>query len=178
MERIYKNEANYDSLVQVLNSVLKQYEINTCLRKLHFLSQVYTETERLGSTYERDDSAEKANEDFYRGRGFVHITHDYGYKEFYKHIFNKEPSTEELEDFVPKVASKLEYAVKSAAWYWQKNNINKYADIDDLERVSAAIMFPRLLTDNVFKPDGIRMLDKRKEYYRNLKKILKYEECK
>lgn len=75
-------------------------------------------------------------------------------------------------------ASNLEYAIKSAAWYWKKNNINKYADIDDIEKVSAAINYPDLLNQKVFKTDGIRMLDKRKEYYRNLKTILKYDECK
>lgn len=177
-ENIDKKQANYESLAKSFNEILPKYEINTCLRKLHFLTQVYIETQRFGSTYESDESAKKAGEDFYRGRGFVHITHDYGYKEFYKHLFSKEPTTKELEQFVPKVASNLEYAIKSAAWYWKKNNINKYADKDEIEKVSAAINYPNLLNQKVFKSDGIRMLDKRKEYYRNLKNILKYDECK
>jgi predicted chitinase len=177
-ENIDEKEANYKSLAKWLNEILPKYKINTCLRKLHFFTQVYTETQRFGSTYESDESAKKAKEDFYRGRGFVHITHYYGYKEFYIHLYSKEPSTKELEHFVPNVASKMEYAIKSAAWYWEKNDINGYADIDEIEKVSAAIQYPDLLKQKIFKPDEIRMLDKRKEYYRNLKNILKYDECK
>ena len=177
-ENIDKKQTNYESLAKSFNEILPKYEINTCLRKLHFLTQVYIETQRFGSTYESDESAKKAGEDFYRGRGFVHITHDYGYKDFYKHLFFKEPSTKELEQFVPKVSSNMQYAIKSAAWYWKKNNINKYADKDEIEKVSAAINYPNLLNQKVFNSDGIRMLDKRKEYYRNLINILRYDECK
>ncbi len=163
-----EQQANFKTLAKLFNEILPKYEINTCLRKLHFLTQVYFETQRFGSTYESDESARKAGEDFYRGRGFVPITHDYGYIEFYKHLFSKEPAaTKELEYFVPTVVSNLEYAIKSAAWYWNKYNVNQYADKDEIEKVSAAINHPKLLNQQPFKSDGVRMLDKRKEYYKN-----------
>ncbi|OYQ47154.1 lysozyme family protein [Flavobacterium aurantiibacter] len=162
-----EQQANFKILAKLFNKILPKFEIHICLRKLYFLTQVYFETQRFGSTYESDESARIAGADFYRGRGFVPITHDYSYIEFYKHLFSKESATKELEDFVPTVSSNLEYAIKSVAWYWKKNNVNQNSDKDEIEKVSAAVNHPKLLNQQPFKSDGVRMLDKRKEYYKN-----------
>lgn len=177
-ENIDEKDATYENFKNQLNSIFIKYKINTCLRKIHFLTQVYVETQRFATTYESDASAKKSGEDFYRGRGFVHVTHDYGYKGFYKHLNSKEPTAKELSEFVPKVASNLEFAIKSAAWYWQKNNINQYADKDDLERVSAAINYPNLLNKKEFNSDEINGLTERKKTYDLMKIIFNYENCK
>lgn len=177
-EKLDGKDANYECFSKIINPIFTKYKIDTCIRKLHFLTQVYVETLRFTTTYESDESAKKAGEDFYRGRGFIHITHDYGYRQFYKALNSKEPTDNELKEFVPKVASKLEYAIRSAAWYWEKNDINQYADKDDIERVSAAVNFPRLLQEKTFSPDGIRMIADRKKIYEFMKIIFNYENCK
>lgn len=176
-EKIDSKDATYGNLTKYLNATFQQYGINTCLRKIHFLAQTYQESQKFSSTYENVSGKDYSGGDFYQGRGLIQITHDYNYKALYKSFFNAEPTDEELEEFTPKIASNLEYAVKSAGWFWKKNNINKYADLDDVERVSAAINYPSLLNDKVFNSDKINGLESRKKYYLLLKNILDYEIC-
>jgi predicted chitinase len=182
-ETISTKEANYKELTKHVNAVFSKYEINTCIRKIHFLAQVYHETQRLGCTYESDESAAISGEDFYRGRGFIHVTSESNYKKFYVHLFKKDSESNQLTAFAPKVAKQLEYAVKSAAWYWTDadqsiKNINEYADADDIEKVSAAVNHPSVLRDKKLDTNKINGFSKRKEYYESLKLIMNYETCK
>ena len=59
----------------------------------------------------------------------------------------------------------------------EKNNVNKYADLDDVDRVSAAINRPSLLKNKVFNPDSINGLDSRRKLYILVKNILDEENC-
>ena len=61
----------------------------------------------------------------------------------------------------------MKYAIKSAAWYWNKNNLNQDADKDEIEKVSEAVNHPKWLNQQPFKSDGVSNLDKRKQYYKN-----------
>jgi predicted chitinase len=176
-EKIDSDYANYEKFVKYFNSTCANYGINTCLRKIHFLAQAYHETERFASTYENTSGTIYSGGDFYQGRGLIQITHDYNYKALYQSFFEKTPTKSELEQFVPKVAKSLKYAVKSAGWYWKKNNVNKYADLDDVDRVSAAINRPSLLKNKVFNPDSINGLDSRRQLYILVKNILDEENC-
>ena len=56
---------------EVLNKTFYNYEINTCLRKRHFLSQVYSETQYFTRTKE---VGKNLMYDPYRGRGFIQLT--------------------------------------------------------------------------------------------------------
>lgn len=61
----------------------------------------------------------------YRGRGLIQLTGANNYKAF----------AEDVDMLVPDVLTYLETkagALESAAWYWKKNNLNKYADLKDL----------------------------------------------
>lgn len=182
-ETINSNEANYKELKNQINKVFSEYHINTCIRKIHFLAQVYHETQRLACTYESDESAANSGQDFYRGRGFIHVTSKSNYEKFYVHLFSNNPDTNQLTAFVPNVAKKLEYAVRSGGWYWtdadqSMKNINEFADLDDIEKVSAAINHPSILHDKKLDTGKINGYAKRKEYYEYLKTIFNYENCK
>ena len=106
------------------------------------------------------------------------ITHDYNYKELYKSLNKVEADSATLKAFVPTVASSMEIAIKSAIWYWKKENINTYADLDDIGKVSAAVNYPAKLKLKTFNTDGINGLDERKRFYSILKDVFNYENCK
>uniref|UniRef100_UPI00226A2A88 glycoside hydrolase family 19 protein n=1 Tax=unclassified Chryseobacterium TaxID=2593645 RepID=UPI00226A2A88 len=46
------NQKTYKIFTSALNKAMKDYEINTCLRKAHFLAQVQVESDRLNTTIE------------------------------------------------------------------------------------------------------------------------------
>ncbi|WGE76011.1 hypothetical protein [Actinobacillus equuli] len=122
------SDKSYESSVKELNRILEKYEINSCLRKLHFLAQIFHETHGFRSAQEY---GKVLSYDPYRGRGLIHLTHDYNYKAFSKYINDKKVVTN------PNlVATNLEYVFESGGWYWRKGSawgdLNKWADKDDL----------------------------------------------
>lgn len=66
-----------------------------------------------------------------------------------------------------KLANDLQYACDSAGWFWDLNNINKFASIDDSKAVSMKIN----------KKEHTTFSD-RKDYTNYLKNIFDYENCK
>lgn len=72
----------------------------------------------------------------YRGRGFLQVTGKDNYKRLYNHTgidYVKNP------DLLLNEAD----AMISALWYWNTNNLNKYADRDDIDKVSDIINLGR-----------------------------------
>jgi putative chitinase len=70
----------------------------------------------------------------YRGRGLIQITGKDNYRAFgvwfgMPEIFEQNPG----------LVAKPEHAAKSAAWYWQANGLNKWADVGDVLTCSRAI---------------------------------------
>ncbi len=175
-ENILDNERNYTVLSQWINYLFKEIKATKCINKIHILSQIYHETQRLGSTYESDSSAKKSGEDFFRGRGLIMITKKNNYKTFYKFLFGQDPTENELKDFVPKLASSTEMAAKSAAWYLNALNIQKYFNEDNVNNVSAAINYPKALETKNYS--SINGLDERQHYFELFKEVLNYDECK
>jgi putative chitinase len=68
----------------------------------------------------------------YRGRGLIQLTGKNNYKAFAKWI-----GEDRILDEPDLVAS--EYAVHSAVFFWDKNNLNKVADRDDVVRMTKRI---------------------------------------
>ncbi len=177
-EQLDSKETNYDDFAKELNKSFRNYKISTCIRKVHFLAQAYLETQQFRKTYETEPNVSNiSGGEFYRGRGFLQLTHDYNYKELYKIGSGKVPTDEELIEFVPKVAKSMKIACQGSAWYWDKLKINTYADNDDSNKVSAAINRPKALNDET-ELNNINGLDKRILYTSYFKLAMNYENCK
>lgn len=128
-------------------SAMDKYEINTALRRAHFLSQVSHESGNLFYTTEiwGPSAAQKRYEGradlgnnqpgdgfTFRGRGFIQITGRANYARV---------GTALNFDFIaaPSMLALSPYAVLSAAWYWKIKNINAAADKDDVTQVTKLI---------------------------------------
>lgn len=189
-EKLKSQEANFESFVKTLNITFKKYDINTCIRKIHFIAQTYHETERFRLTYEEDNSYMKDYRGgrYFRGRGLLQITHDdWGYLSYYKFL---NPTCDEKIDsinrmsnfykdtlipFCKKLSTQIYYACDSAGWNWKYGgvpsvgeNINSIADKDNVLLVS------RSINGNVKSPNGLK---ERELYTSILKQIMTYENC-
>lgn len=89
----------------------------------------------------------------YRGRGFIQLTGKTNYtacgKDLGLDLVNK-----------PEMVEKTKAAVATALWYWQKNNINRFCDADDIKGMTKAIN------------GGYHGLDERTRYYEKAKEVL------
>lgn len=132
-------------------TLFSKYNINTPLRIAHFMAQIEHESagfkhlkelgshkyldkydtgslaKRLGNTPEDDDDGQK-----YCGRGYIQITGLYNYRQLSKATGI---------DFVknPELLEKEPNAILSALWFWNKNNLNVFADKDDIKKITLRI---------------------------------------
>ncbi|WP_370901143.1 glycoside hydrolase family 19 protein [Chryseobacterium gossypii] len=103
-----------ESFVKKLNEIFTKYEINTCIRKIHFLAQIYHETDRLQTTkeYNGKDSYKP-----YVGRGLMQLTWKDNYAGY------KAYSGIDVVTDYEKVAEELNLAVDSAGWFWKQGKM-------------------------------------------------------
>ena len=91
----------------------------------------------------------------YRGRGLIQLTGKSNYIEF-----SKDFDLNEIIDNPDLVSDDLTIAVKSAIWFWIKNDLNKYADSDDVKGCTRRIN------------GGYNGLDERTKLYETVKRNL------
>jgi predicted chitinase len=168
-------EATISKFTSEINAAFSKYGITTCIRKIHFLAQAYVETQWFTKTYETNPNSSVSGGAFYRGRGLIQLSHDYNYRAYFNFLFQREPSSDELRIFIPKVAQEMRYACDASGYYWRYKgvapgtpNISVDADRDDVLRVSQGI------NGYVRAPYAI---DDRRKYTSILKEIMRYEEC-
>jgi len=139
----YADPNQIERLLPHINMTLQDYDINTRLRQAHFLAQIAHESDDFnaleeyhdGSDYEfREDLGNKHAGDGvrFKGRGLIQITGRSNY----------EAISDDLGvDFTskPRLLASDEYAAASAGWYWDKEGLNKVADIDDFDDITKAI---------------------------------------
>lgn len=129
-------------LVALLNDCCAKYEINTPLRKAHFLAQVihesgafrYKEEIASGAAYEgRKDLGNHLPGDGvkFKGRGLIQLTGRTNYDAYGKHVGEK------LTTFPELVATK--YCVDVAGWFWKLKGLNAFADKDDIQTITKRI---------------------------------------
>ena len=108
------SDKTYEATVKELNRVMNKYEINTCLRKIHFLAQAYHETHYFQSMQEYT-SPYTSKYDPYRGRGLIHLTHKKNYEKF-----SADMGDSNIVNNPSIVATNIAYAFESGGWFWKK----------------------------------------------------------
>ena len=96
----------------------------------------------------------------YRGRGFLQITGKSNYT-----LLSRETGIDYLSK--PELLLNEADAMISALWYWNSNNINRYADLDDLDSVSDLINIGRR-TSRVGDANGYKHREELLNKYKKL----------
>jgi len=141
--QIMPHAKNVDVLFPFLTDAMQEYGITSTLRENHFLAQIAHESGEFrylkeiasGSAYEgRLDLGNNQQGDGirFKGRGLIQITG----RSNYKHL-----SVDLGVDFIaqPVLLETPQYAVLSAGWFWNSNNLNTYADKDNLIGITRRI---------------------------------------
>lgn len=127
-------------------TLLEKNGINTPLRLAHFFAQIdhesagltrlreigndayfakYEGRKNLGNTVKGDGLK-------FKGRGFIQITGRYNYT-----VLSKAVGIDYVNN--PQWLERESDAMISALWFWNKSNLNKYADLDKIDSVSDLI---------------------------------------
>ena len=171
IQKVYSTAKKLDLIVPQLNELCKKYNIDTTNRLSMFIAQCLHESagflylkEIWGNTkwqiaYENNIKLGNINPGdgkLFMGRGLIQLTGRSNYTKFSKWAGNPEIIN------TPSLVETPEFAVLSAIWFWDSNNLNKFADNDDIEGCTKAVNGKAMLG-----------LNERSDYYSKLKKILK-----
>lgn len=124
-----------------------RYEINTPIRQLCFLAQVghesgglfYTEELASGQAYEGRTSLgniQPGDGVRFKGRGLIQITGRANYKSIGDNLgidFITTPTLLGGKNVTVCTDDQLKYAALSAGWFWDSRNLNKIADLIDIQ---------------------------------------------
>jgi putative chitinase len=143
------DDSRIQSIVNALNDTFEKYSIDSNIRMCHFLAQVLHESGAfrysseiwgntpaqqaydtridLGNTPEHDGDGYK-----YRGRGWIQLTGKTNYR-----LFGKEVGLDLLTD--PDKVAEEPYDSLAAGWYWNRKDLNSFADQDDILTITKKI---------------------------------------
>jgi len=155
----HASQAKIDLFLSGFNKTFKDFKIDTCLRKSHFLSQVFHESGSL--KYTKEIGGENASYAPYYGRGLIQLSLEANYKAFGKKIGEDVYSTAENR-------AKIEvnpYAVLSAGFFWDNNELNMIADKDDFMKICRSVN------------GGFNGYEDRLKYLKSAYKNFKIEKC-
>ncbi|AIL45364.1 MULTISPECIES: N-acetylmuramoyl-L-alanine amidase [Elizabethkingia] len=159
------DDKSYEKFAEVLNKTFENYEITSCIRKIHFLGQCYHETGAFMKSVEGKRNQEYSY-DPYRGRGFIHLTLQGNYQKF------KDDSGYDVVKNPKLVSTNIEIAAMSSGWYWKyndKGNINPFADRDSIFDTSRMVNKP-----NATKSSSINGYNQRVNAVNALKTVFQY----
>jgi len=144
--------------VVFFNQWAEKLEIDTPLRKAHFIAQIAHESAHFQTTVEY--GGKKARYAPWYGRGLIQTTWKENYEKFTawcnKHdLGNPDFATAEHRDAV----ALFPWAFLCAVWYWQQHNLNEFADADNV----------RVITKKI--NGGYNGIDDRIKYLNRAKKV-------
>lgn len=116
----------------------EEYGIDNCTKLTHFLTQA--DHESGGFRYLKEIQTFNGNREKYKGRGIFQVTWKENYESFQKHLVTKGINIDLLKN--PELLEQTKYAVISALWFWQKNNLSSFAV--DL-KISTALKISKLV---------------------------------
>lgn len=138
-----------DALYPYLEPAMLEFEIDTPLRQAHFIAQTAWETDRycalveyasgddydtrtdLGNTAAYDGDGRK-----YKGRGIMMLTGAGNVGRCSDALFG---DRRVLLDDPQLLSDDLELAVRSGAWFWWSNGLNRWADEDNIVKLTRKI---------------------------------------
>lgn len=134
------------ALAGPIAETMSRYDINTPLRQAHFLAQVGHESGELrfraelasGAAYEnrRDlGNTQPGDGQRYKGRGLIQLTGRANYAEYSRTSGLKV----DVEAHPEQVAENDQLCVDVAGWFWDRRQLNAFADRDDLETTTRKI---------------------------------------
>jgi putative chitinase len=160
----------------LLDAWMKHCGINTPLEQAHFLAQIAVESDdlktaqeyRSGDEYEgREDlhNTEVGDGKRFKGRGLLQITGRVNYEAF--GAYSKMSLTGPKDDANrQKLSDDPSLAVKVSCWFWMQNNLNQWADRDNVVNVSKITNAGNIHAKHVYK------LHERQAYSRRAKAVL------
>ena len=186
-EVVPEKDRTYEKFTQVLNDAFKKYEVNTCIRKIHFFAQMYWETQYFTQTIEA--SKDKLSYDPYRGRGFIHLTKKETYLSYDKdskyHLIIDSKDVDITTNY-SKVAIDLNVGIDTSAWFWSiykkadfinpevKKKYNEIAGKSLNEISDYADKYIDIISKLL---SGGSAMEKRRSFYLAFKNVFNYESC-
>jgi putative chitinase len=141
------NDETVNKFLSHFNTVMKKYEITASLRKVHFLAQICHESGGLRYTIESDPDAgaryenrldlgntQPGDGERFKGRGLIQLTGRSNYAAFFS-----DAGLDLTSDINSAKVAEPELATLSAGWFWNKNNLNTYADGDDFLKITRVV---------------------------------------
>lgn len=146
--------------ISALNSTFDEYQINTSLRKISFLGQVFSETE----AFRIKSESGKSDSDYggFKGRGCMQLTLKPNYVAYEEYKKKDDPNI----DFTSNTANKdkineLPYYLDSGGWFWSiKTELNDDSDRNDFIYIAYRVN------------GGFNHFEKRVDYYKKAAKVL------
>lgn len=146
MTAVHAKPAQVEKYCEPLEECMNRFEINTPMRRAHFLAQLchesghlrYSEEIASGEAYEgRADLGNNQPGDGvrFKGRGLIQLTGRSNYEAFGRAMgetFNTDAT-------VGRIANEPLLAVGAAGWFWHTRELNARADADDIEAVTRRI---------------------------------------
>jgi predicted chitinase len=133
-------------LVSRIVQIMNEREINTPLRRTHFLAQIGHESGELrfraeiasGDAYEGRSNlgnTQPGDGRRFKGRGLIQLTGRANYSEYGRSIGREA----EILAHPELIESDPVLCVDVAGWFWNRHKLNAFADIDDLKTITKRI---------------------------------------
>lgn len=100
-----------------------QFGVDNCEKLLHFLTQA--DHESGGFVYMKEVGTFTGDREKYKGRGIFQLTFQSNYSAYQEFLKGLAIEIDLVNN--PEKVEDAKYAVLSALWYWQKNNLSSYA---------------------------------------------------